>query len=429
MKDNDFIQWKGICFVKVLQITSHYNQGGAARIAACIHRQLLSDGIESKVVYGRGRETSDSGVVKFENNFEIYLSAFLSRFVGINGWWNFIGTRRLIKILEMFQPDVIHIHALHGYYVNFPMLWRYINKHQIPIVWTFHDCHAFVGNCGYFFECKRWKNGCNMCPHLKEYPTSQWFDFTGWMWKKKKNMFTQEERKIIVSPSEWMTKLAKQSFFNKYPCITIRNGIDTENIFYPRDKGAMRCKYGYKEEDKLVLGIAVGYKDPRKGVKYIIQMAQDLQNEAIVILIGWDETCNDKLHGVHNLITLSATANTEMLAEYYSMVDVFVLPSLAENYATTNLEAMACGTPVVGFAVGGTPEQLAGGRGIAVEPENQEKFTEAVKKILDNPELVMNREMLAKEIHCENSLEKMSLQYQEIYERLCNDSICVHGHI
>lgn len=404
--------------MKILQITSHYNQGGAARIAACIHKQLLLDGIESKVAYGRGKAASDEGVVKFDKECEVYISAFMSRITGINGWWNRRGTGRLIKLLQEFQPDIIHIHALHGYYVNFSKLWKYINEQQIPVVWTFHDCHAFVGNCGYFFECDKWKEGCDDCPHLRDYPSSLWFDFTAWMWKRKKKLFTAGNNKVIVSPSEWLTGCAKQSFFQKYPCITIHNGIDTQNVFYPRDKVAMRFKYGYKKDDKIVLGIAVGYKDPRKGAKYIIQMAEDLKDAAKVILIGWDKQCNDMLQGKDNIATLPATADMKMLAEYYSMADVFVLPSLAENYATTTLEAMACGTPVVGFDVGGIPEQLAGGKGIAVEAGNQKKFSAAVCRMLENPDCVLHGELLAKVIHEENALTKMTDAYKEVYKQL-----------
>lgn len=431
--------------MKVLQINSHYNQGGAARIAAYIHRQLLEEGVESYVAYGRGALSEDKNVWRFDHTWEIYLSALLSRLTGINGWFNRRATKRLIKRMEEIQPDVIHMHALHGYYLNFPMLFRYINEKKIPCVWTFHDCHAFVGNCGYFFDCDKWQHGCGKCPYVHGYPKSQFFDFTAWMWKRKRELFTKGAEKVIVTPSEWLTNEAKKSFVGKYPCVTIHNGIDSTRIFYPRDIRKCREKHGYHEEDRIVLGIAVGYSDPRKGAKYMLQMAKDLQQDPLVkvILIGWEQTNDNMLKGIANVEALPAVADTETLAEYYSMADVFVLTSLAENYATVNLEAMACGTPVVGFDCGGTPEQLTGGKGIAVPTANQEALTNAVRKVLDYAETLpgeavdeescspdgqngvsddgiqlLRGEKLAEKIRTENSLEKMTYEYVALYQSL-----------
>lgn len=404
--------------MKILQINSHYDQGGAARIVACIHRQLLLQGEQSYVAYGRGKKSEDSDVYRFNYVPEVYFSALISRIVGINGWVNQAATRRLITFIESVQPDIIHLHALHGYYLNFNLLFQYINKRNIPCVWTFHDCHAFVGNCGYYFDCAKWKNGCGKCPRLHSYPKSQFFDFTGFMWKRKKELFTQGDNKIIVTPSDWLTKEAKQSFFGKYPCITIRNGIDAEHTFYPRDKQECRKKFGYSLEDKLVLGIAVGFSDPRKGAKYIIQMAKDLSEEAKVILIGWEQKNNVMLEGTSNIITLPATSDTNTLAEYYSMADVFVLPSLAENYATVSLESMACGTPVVGFDTGGISEQLSEGKGIAVPAGDQRVFTEAVKAVLTGGKQLLHGSELAGIMKRDNSTEKMAAEYLEIYRQL-----------
>lgn len=404
--------------MKILQINSHYNQGGAARIVACIHRQLLQEEEQSYVAYGRGNKSSETHVYRFDTVWEIYCSALMSRLTGLNGWGNRLATRRLIRLIKSIKPDVIHMHALHGYYLNFKMLFDYMNHQQIPCVWTFHDCHAFVGNCGYYFACDRWQQGCGQCPHVQNYPKSQFFDFTAFMWKKKKKFFTQGDRKIVVTPSDWLTNEAKKSFMGKYPCMTIRNGIDVKNTFYPRDKEACREKYGYSREEKLILGIAVGYSDPRKGAKYIIQMAKELAEEAKVVLIGWEKANDAMLQGITNIIALPATESAEMLAEYYSMADVFVLPSLAENYATVSLEAMACGTPVVGFDAGGIPEQLTGGKGIAVKAGDQKAFTQAVRKALQEPDSLLRGEQLANIIREENSTEKMVQQYREIYAQL-----------
>lgn len=404
--------------MKILQINSHYDQGGAARIAACIHRQLLQAGEECYVAFGRGKTPGEAGVYRFDNTADVYFAAFVSRMAGINGWCNRRATRRLIRFMERIQPDVVHMHALHGYYLNFPMLFEYIDSHDIPCVWTFHDCHGFTGNCGYHFECDRWQTGCGKCSQLKGYPKSQFFDFTSFMWERKRQMFTAGGRKVIVTPSEWLTEEARKSFFGQYPCITVRNGIDVEHTFFPRDRKDCRKKYGYGAEEKLVLGIAVGYSDPRKGAKYIIQAAKDLEGEAKFILIGWEERNNAMLAGCRNIVPLPPTDSADMLAEYYSAADVFVLPSLAENYATTALEAMACGTPVVGFDAGGIPEQLAGGRGIVVKAGDQRAFTDAVREALDRESRLLRGELLAGQIREENSVERMTERYREIYRDL-----------
>ena len=407
--------------MKILQIGSHYDHGGAARVMACIHRELLKKGETSFVAYGRGKKVSEENVMRIDTTPEIYISALCSRIFGLNGWGNFLATDRLIRFMKKNRPDVVHMHTLHGYYLNMPRLFKYLNKEQIPWVWTFHDCHAFVGNCGYYYDCEKWKEGCGNCPYLGQYPTSQFFDFTSYMWKKKKELFTQSKKSVIITPSDWLTEEAKKSFVGIYPCKTIRNGIDVHNTFTPRGKEVCREKYGYDKEEKIVLGIAVGYSDPRKGAKYIIQMAKDLAKEVKVILIGWDEKNNELLQDTSNIITLPATESADMLAEYYSLADVFVLPSLAENYATVTIESMACGTPVVGFMAGGIPEQLTDRKGIAVPTADQKAFNEAVRAAVLEDSDLLRGEALAELIKKENSVEKMTTEYLKVYKELINE--------
>lgn len=404
--------------MRVLQINSHYDQGGAARVAACLHRELLKEGVDSYVAYGRGEKAREGHVLRFETGPEIYASALLSRLTGINGWWNRLATERLLGRIRSWEPDVVHLHNLHGYYLNLPMLFHCLDERKIPCVWTLHDCYAFVGGCGFFFECRRWQEGCGHCPHLRDYPASQWFDFTHWMWKRKRELFTGPAPKVIVTPSQWLTGEAEKSFLGQYDCLTVRNGVDTENVFYPRDRRICRDRHGYGQQEKLILGIAAGYRDERKGARYIIQLAKDLEGEARVVLIGWDKENDGMLEGTRNVVTLPRTSDTELLAEYYSMADVFVIPSLAENYATTTLEAMACGTPAVGFASGGIPEQLTEGRGIAVPPRDQQAFDRAVRRAMDPGGGLLRGEALAEKIRQENSVRVMTRAYRDVYERL-----------
>ncbi len=408
--------------MKILQINSHIHTGGAARIALSIHRQLLLQGEESYIAYGRGGTDTEENSFRFDTKAEILGSALFSRVSGLNGWGNPAATQRLKSYLDKIQPDLVHLHTAHGYYLNFRLLFEYINQRKIPCVWTFHDCHAFTGNCGYFFECEKWRTGCGSCPDIRRYPTSWFLDLTHYMWEKKKDWFTGDAPKMIVTPSEWLTDVARQSFFQKYPCITIRNGIDEKGIFYPRNRRQCREKYGYSQDEKIILGIAVGYSDPRKGARYIIQTAKDLEGEARVVLIGWEKKNDGLLKECSNIVTLPATESTEMLAEYYSLADIFVLPSLAENYATVSLESMACGTPVVGFDAGGIPEQLTGGRGIAVKAGDQQAFTDAVSRALESPDLLLRGENLAKLIRAENSVEAMTEKYLDVYKQLLRNA-------
>ena len=410
--------------MKILQINSHYNQGGAAKIVTCIHRQLLKEGIDSRVAYGRGEVQNEQGVTMYGNTLGVLLSAFLSHVSGYSGYFNGHATKKLIKEIESFQPDVIHMHALHGYHLHIPMLFKYINKHNIPWVWTFHDCYAFTGNCGYYFDCERWNDGCGDCPYIHNYPSSLFFDSTAKQWNRKKELFTASAKGVVVAPSRWLTEEAKKSFFGKYPCLTIHNGIDTEGTFYPRNREAAREKYGFSTQDKIVLGIAVGYKDPRKGAKYILQTAKELSCEAKVVLIGWNSENDSMLEGLTNVVTIPNTKDADMLAEYYSLADVFVIPSLAENYATTTIEALACGTPAVGFDAGGIPEQLEEGMGIAVPSGDQDAFTKAVQKVLRGEAELLTREERSERTREENSLAKMTEQYRGLYEEI---SIHVKG--
>lgn len=404
--------------MRILQINSHYNQGGAARIVAGIHTRLRAEGMESYVAYGRGGKVDDPSVYRFDQTPEVYLSALASRLSGLNGWHNRQATHRLIRYMDRIAPDLLHLHTLHGYYLNFPLLFEYINIRKIPCVWTFHDCHAFSGNCGYYFDCEKWRDGCGHCPRLHGYPSSLLFDFTGYMWRRKKELFTADTPKIIVTPSDWLTEQARASYFGRYPCVTIHNGIDTAESYYPRDRRACREKYGYGPDEKLVLGIAVGYSDPRKGARYIIQAAKDLGAQARIILIGWEKNNDRMLEGTSNIVTLPRTASTDMLAEYYSMADVFVLPSLAENYATVTLEAMACGTPVVGFDAGGIPEQLTERKGIIVPVGDQAAFTAAIRQALQPGAALLRGEELAAIIRRENSIGKMTEGYVAAYGQL-----------
>lgn len=303
----------------------------------------------------------------------------LARITGFNGCFAWFETYKLLKKIDEFKPDIIHLHNLHDSYINLPMLFSYIKKHNVPTVWTLHDCWAFTGQCPYFtmVKCDKWKAGCYGCPQYKEYPASL-YDNTKKMWQLKKKWFSGVKNMTIVTPSEWLAGLARESYLKQYPIEVINNGIDL-NVFKPTHSN-FRKQYGIPGDKYIVLGVsfAWGY---RKGLDCFVEMAEKLGEQYQIVLVGTDDEIDKNLP--HNIISIHRTQNQKELAEIYSAADVFVMPTREENYPTVNMEAIACGTPVVTFDTGGSPEMLDDKTGIVVEANDIEATKKAIKDICE----------------------------------------------
>ena len=307
------------------------------------------------------------------------LNVALARITGFNGCFAWFETYKLLKKIDEFKPDIIHLHNLHDSYINLPMLFSYIKKHNVPTVWTLHDCWAFTGQCPYFtiVKCDKWKVGCHNCPQYKEYPASL-YDNTKKMWQLKKKWFSGVKNMTIVTPSEWLAGLARESYLKQYPIEVINNGIDL-NVFKPTHSN-FRKQYGIPGDKYIVLGVsfAWGY---RKGLDCFVEMAEKLGEQYQIVLVGTDDEIDKNLP--HNIISIHRTQNQKELAEIYSAADVFVMPTREENYPTVNMEAIACGTPVVTFDTGGSPEMLDDKTGIVVEANDIEATKKAIKDICE----------------------------------------------
>lgn len=307
------------------------------------------------------------------------LNVALARITGFNGCFAWFETYKLLKKIDEFKPDIIHLHNLHDSYINLPMLFSYIKKHNVPTVWTLHDCWAFTGQCPHFtiVKCDKWKVGCHNCPQYKEYPASL-YDNTKKMWQLKKKWFTGVKNMTIVTPSEWLAGLARESYLKQYPIEVINNGIDL-NVFKPTHSN-FRKQYGIPGDKYIVLGVsfAWGY---RKGLDCFVEMAEKLGEQYQIVLVGTDDEIDKNLP--HNIISIHRTQNQKELAEIYSAADVFVMPTREENYPTVNMEAIACGTPVVTFDTGGSPEMLDDKTGIVVEANDIEATKKAIKDICE----------------------------------------------
>lgn len=364
--------------MKILQINSTCGFGSTGRIAVDILNTVCENGGEGLICYGRG--TAPEGVPSYKIGSEtlVRIHGVLSRITDRQGFYSTNATKALVRKIEEYDPDIIHLHNIHGYYLDIRVLFDYLKKCEKPIVWTLHDCWAFTGHCAYFTSsgCDKWKTGCNNCPSKKDYPQSLVVDNSEKNYNEKKELFTGLQNVTLVTPSIWLSELVSESFLKEYPVKVINNGINTD-IFKPTESD---FKKRYAIEDKKVyLGVASVWEE-RKGLRDLIKLSTLLnENEKLVVVGLTEEQVSELPDGI---IGLKRTENAKQLAEIYTAADVFLNPTYEDNYPTTNLESICCGTPVVTYNTGGSPESLAGGRGITVPVGDTKAMYEAAQKLV-----------------------------------------------
>jgi len=363
--------------VRVVQINSVCGVGSTGRLAVDIQHGLEARGHQGYVVYGRGPASRSDWHISIEDRLGTYGHMALTRLLDRHGFGSARATRRLINELEKLDPDVIHLHNVHGYYVNVQMLFDYLRTVKKPIVWTLHDCWAFTGHCAYFdyAGCDRWKVACYACPEKRAYPSSVLMDNSSYNYKWKKRLFSGLDRLVIVTPSKWLGELVGESFLGQYPLAVINNGVDTER-FRPVES-TFRALHGI-ENRFVVLGVASVWSR-RKGLEYLVRLAASLGNDAVIVIVGMTGKRKDAIPD--RVISVNRTDSVDELVDIYSAADVFVNPTLEDNFPTTILEAMACGTPVVTFDSGGSAESVDKGCGIVVRRGDFEGLLSAVNTI------------------------------------------------
>lgn len=299
----------------------------------------------------------------------------LARLTGYNCFLSHIGTWQLICKLKTFKPDVLHLHNLHGGYVNLPMLFRYAKREEIHVIWTLHDCWPFTGRCTHFTlsDCNKWKTGCCECPQWK--PAVIGPDRSAAIWRKKKEIFTSLKKLTLVTPSQWLAELAKHSFLKDYQVKVINNGIDLA-MFKPTQSD---FKEKWKCKDKFIL-LGVSFAWGRgKGLDVFVSLAKLLDDRFQIVLVGTTEATEKQLPP--NIITIRRTQNQQELAQIYTAADLFVNPTREENYPTVNMEALACGTPVLTFCTGGSPEIIDESCGSVVGRDNLSELQAEIERI------------------------------------------------
>lgn len=400
--------------MKVLLIDVNCKYSSTGKIVYDLYSELNKNGHTAAICYGRGPLVEETNIYKFSSDIETYIHAFMTRMTGLTGVFSPTSTRRLLKYIKEFKPDVVHIHELHGYFVNIAPVMKYLKKNKIKTVWTFHCEFMYTGKCGHAHACDKWRTECGNCPLLHEYPKSLFFDFTKYMFNRKKELFSDFENLTIVTPSNWLADRVRISFLKGKDIRVIHNGIDIENVFHSRNSDLLKEKHNLTNE-KIILAVAPNLMSEDKGGKWILEIANRLRTENIkFILIGIDDLTKNFSD---NIIALGRTENQTELAEYYSMADIFVICSKRENFPTTCLEAIACGTPIVGFDAGGTKETAPEGYGCFVEYGDIESISKEIRLILKGDSVLSSKNECAKYGKEKYSKQSMYSTYFKLYQK------------
>ena len=354
--------------MKIVQINSSCGSGSTGKICAAISNILDSYKIENYVFYsGFKRNTLKNGFL-INNKVDIRIHQVLSRLFGDQGWHSYLSTQKLVKQLERIDPNIIHLHNLHGYYLNMKVLFDYLSRANKPVIWTLHDCWGFTGHCSHFtsVKCERWKTHCRMCPQKKAYPYSLFLDRSSELFDRKNKLSCNIHSLTVTTVSNWLAEQVKESVLLSGRKIeVIPNGINIK-AFKPKDR-LLQIGGVPISEKKVVLGVANNW-GPRKGLQDFIELSKHLSDDYQIVLVGLSDAQKKELP--ENIIGISRTDNVQQLAELYSTADVYVNPSVEETFGLTTIEAMACGTPAIVYNATASPELIHGETGRIVEPHD-----------------------------------------------------------
>ncbi|MDE8221434.1 glycosyltransferase [Erysipelothrix rhusiopathiae] len=337
--------------MKVLFVNSVCDYGSTGKIVRDLANGLKKEGHEVLICYGRHQAKEDTDTFYIGDKLTTYSHVFMTRVFNRHGLHSNRATQKLIEKIETFNPDVIHMHNLHGYYLNVEMLFEALKTFKGKIYWTFHDCWPISGSSAYFdyHGCKTWDEGCVECNSTRDYPEALVFkrQKKNFLWKKK--AFSGLDNLTLVTPSYWLKELLAKSFLAQYPCEVIHNGINT-NLFKPTYDAELTKKY----ENKLVLLGVASIWEQRKGLNDFIKLSTMISDNYKIVLIGLTEEQKKSLPTAIDGVL--RTDSAEQLAAYYTLSHRFINPTYEDNYPTTNIEALCCHTPVIAYDTGGNKE-------------------------------------------------------------------------
>ena len=393
---------------KLVQINVVCN-GSTGKIMCDIAQAAQKNSYEVYCFFGRGSKNKNINCEKIENSLSIYWHAFLAR-IGFNGHGSYFATKKLVKKLKTINPDIIHLHNIHGYYLNLKVLFKYLKKHyKGKLVWTLHDCWAFTGHCSYFtaINCNKWQRKCRNCPQLNVYP-KEMLDTTKREYFLKKKLFTGLSNLALVTPSMWLKKIVQKSILKEYSIIAIYNGIDFEK-FKPTIDEAIYKKYNIPKNKKILLGVASVW-EKRKGLNVFLELSRLLSDDEIIVLIGLNDAQISKMP--MNIIGIKRTENVQDIVNIYSISSAFINPSVEETFSLVTVEAMACGLPVVVCGMSAPKELINKKYGRVINKNDAANYYKAYKELIKND--IDSNEIV--KYARKFDIQEMIKKYLELYE-------------
>lgn len=368
--------------MKVLIINTLCGSGSTGKIVSDLYKMLKFHGHQVKVAYAHGTPTNVglSDTFRITGKIGYYVHNMLTQLTDRAGFFSTIETLRFIKYMETYSPDVIHLHNIHGYYINIKLLFEYLQRKNLPVIWTLHDCWAFTGHCyHYSFQgCNKWLDQCYSCPLKHRYPKSLFLDQSRRNYKDKKKLFTSLSQLQIVTPSVWLKSQVEKSFLGRFNCQAIYNGIDL-GIFYPQGINRKE-EYGIPEEKKLLLAVSFVWSKT-KGLDDLILLNTKIDHSLYqLMIVGLDPQQIETLPS--DIIKVARTSSVKELAEIYTMADVFINPSYEETMGMVTAEALACGTPAIVYNKTAVPEVVDEKSGIVVEAGDVDAIVQNVPKAI-----------------------------------------------
>lgn len=365
--------------MKIVLVNTYYLYGSTGKGVLRNYHKLKNLGHDVKIFYGSKKQNDENkDAIYIGNKYENYFHMLCSKYLGLNGLMSNFATSKLIANLKKYNPDIVWLSGIHGYYINWYRLIKFLKREKIWTVFGLVDEYPFLGKCCSSFDCEKYKTGCHHCPYLKHYPESLIFDNSKFIFNLKKKAYAGWD-KVIFRSAPYVVNKAKESYLLKNKEFYASDScVDITNIYYPRNSVNLRRTLGIDENKKVAL-LCAKSNDPHKGAQYFVECARQCENDDIIFIQVAFNGTTDNLP--NNFIPISYVANSNELAEYYSLADVYVCTSLSDAQPNTCLEAMGCGTPIVGFNISGVPFVAPKEFGTFVDAKNVEALANAIRTI------------------------------------------------